>query len=163
MINHLKDLIKSFSQADVRFIICGGVAVVLHGVERMTLDLDLAVDMDRSNLQKFLGVMRDEKMVPRSPVDPNQLLDEAFVDRIVREKQAIVFTFVDLKNPYRQVDIFLTKENSYNELRNHTVPIWVDKMEVQLISKEKLIEMKKQVVPVREKDVLDIKALERKP
>lgn len=40
MQNHLKDILKELTERGVQFVICGGVALVLHGVERMTLDLD---------------------------------------------------------------------------------------------------------------------------
>jgi intracellular sulfur oxidation DsrE/DsrF family protein len=39
MNNHLKDILTALAKKGVRFVVCGGVAVALHGVERMTLDL----------------------------------------------------------------------------------------------------------------------------
>ena len=38
--NHLKEIITTLADNEVEFIICGGVALALHGVERMTMDID---------------------------------------------------------------------------------------------------------------------------
>jgi len=37
----LKGLIFALHDSDVEFIIGGGVVLVLHGIERITLDLDI--------------------------------------------------------------------------------------------------------------------------
>jgi len=36
-----KEFLTVLSRERVKFIVCGGVAAVLHGVERVTMDLDL--------------------------------------------------------------------------------------------------------------------------
>ncbi len=45
MQNHLNEILMVLSEKNVEFVVAGGVAVVLHEVERLTLDLDLAVKM----------------------------------------------------------------------------------------------------------------------
>jgi hypothetical protein len=40
MENYLKEMLVTFGDAGVEFVVGGGVACVLHGVERVTLDLD---------------------------------------------------------------------------------------------------------------------------
>lgn len=161
MTNHLKDLLSVLARENVNFIVCGGVAVVLHGVERMTLDLDISVDMDHDNVHRFLSVMKSEKMTPRAPIPAETLLDSERVKKIVSEKNAFVFTFLDLKNPYRQIDVFLTADYSYRTLRGHTMTLDVDGHSISILTKEKLLEMKRSIHPPRDKDLADIKALER--
>lgn len=36
----LGGLLAALAEAGVEFVVCGGVAVVLHGVERVTMDLE---------------------------------------------------------------------------------------------------------------------------
>ena len=43
MENYLKEMLVTLADADVEFVSEMGVACVLHGVERVTLDLDVAV------------------------------------------------------------------------------------------------------------------------
>ena len=40
------------------------MAAVLHGVERVTLDIDLALRMNEPNMEKFLRVMGDSVCAP---------------------------------------------------------------------------------------------------
>ena len=41
----------------MRFAIAGGLAVVLHGVPRMTFDLDIVVDLEVENLLRLVDVL----------------------------------------------------------------------------------------------------------
>jgi hypothetical protein len=99
--DHLSDIIRSLSNAHVRFIITGGVAMVLRGAERMTMDLDISVDRDQENLDRFLKLMNTLGMRPRAPIAPETLLDEDILKSFVEEKSALVFTFIHPDEPYR--------------------------------------------------------------
>ena len=50
----LIDLVK----ADVRFVVIGGVAGNIHGVARITFDLDVCYDPDLPNREKLAAVLR---------------------------------------------------------------------------------------------------------
>lgn len=50
MENYLKEMLVTLVDAGVEFVVGGGVVCVLHGVERVTLDLDVAVQMNAPNL-----------------------------------------------------------------------------------------------------------------
>ena len=83
---HLREIILSLTDADVDFVIAGGVACVLHGVERFTLDLDISVHMTPDNLERFIGVMGDVGLVPRVPVPPSSVIDPGVRQKIIEEK-----------------------------------------------------------------------------
>lgn len=158
--SHLHEIIGTLAGGGVDFIVCGGVALVLHGVERMTLDLDLSVGMDHDNLERFLHAMKKLGLVPRVPVPAESLLDVEKRREMVHEKNALVFSFFDPKNPYRQVDVFIADSFSYDALKNHVETVKIGKVNVRLLTKEKLLDMKRAINPPRDKDLFDIKALE---
>lgn len=157
----LKQILVRMAEADVRFVVAGGVAAVLHGVERLTLDLDVALQMTPSNLERFLTVMKDFNLTPRVPVAPEVLLDPSAVRRIVEEKHAVVFTFHDIDRPLHHVDIFLTENLSYDALAADSIVVPVEGREVQVVSLSKLIDLKEQIDPPRPKDEMDLKELRR--
>jgi hypothetical protein len=159
MTNHLQDILVALARAEVKFVIVGGVAVVLHGVERMTLDLDLVVEMSRENLEQLIKVLTEIDLVPRAPEKPQILLDVDAVRRMREEKHAIVFSFWDKNNMYRQVDIFITPTPSYHYLLEDSREIVMSNLKIQLASTEKLIQMKRELKPMRPKDISDIEAL----
>ncbi|MFW6254637.1 MAG: nucleotidyl transferase AbiEii/AbiGii toxin family protein [Chitinivibrionales bacterium] len=157
--NHLLEILAALNKADVKYVVCGGVAVVLHGVERMTLDLDLSVDMQRENMQRFLDVMKALHLHPRVPLPPEVLLDSEKVQAMIEEKNALVFTFVDSDNPYRQVDVFLTEEHSYDLLAEDAHQVSIGEDIINVVSRERLIAMKQKIKPLRLKDRFDLEHL----
>ena len=159
--NHVLEILRVLSERKVQFIVCGGVAVVLHGVERTTLDVDLSVAMNRENLQNFIGAMRALGLKPRAPVSPEILLDANQVRALIAEKHALAFTFLDPHRPYRQVDMLLTGEASYENLQDQATSMRIGELVVRVVSVAQLIGMKEKVRPKREKDASDIRALRR--
>ncbi|MBK7157680.1 MAG: hypothetical protein IPH77_03775 [Ignavibacteria bacterium] len=112
---NLFDLLKELSAADVKYVICGGVACVLHGVERATFDIDLSVSFEKSNLEKILLVARKFGLKPRIPEPVENLLDEIKRKEWYEKKNALVYTFVSDNSPL-QLDIFLQYPMSFEEL-----------------------------------------------
>ncbi len=136
---YLIELISSLADNAVAFIICGGMAAVYHGVERMTMDLDISLDMDPENVRRFLKTVHELRLVPRAPVQADSLLDPETLKGFVQEKNARVFTFWDPDSPYRQIDVFLTEDQAYSLLRDHTVTAKVDGRTVRVLSMKKLL------------------------
>jgi hypothetical protein len=54
MLNRLRDVFKSFQQHEVRYVVLGGIASVLHGVPRVTFDLDILIEATSENAQRLL-------------------------------------------------------------------------------------------------------------
>jgi hypothetical protein len=88
------DLFSAFSRYRIDYVLIGGLAISLHGIERATMDIDVTVAMRPDNLAALVGMARDLGMTPVLPValetltDPDQLLQwhrernlEAFVLR----------------------------------------------------------------------------------
>jgi hypothetical protein len=159
--NYYADILESLAKANVRFVLAGGVAVVLHGVERMTMDIDVAVDMSSDNLRRFLSVMKAQGMKPRVPVPPEFILDSQNVTRMVEEKNAIVFTFSDPDNPLKQVDMFLAPNHAYPALYENSVEMHLRDCVIRVVSMQKLLELKEGIEPRRSKDQHDIVELKK--
>lgn len=56
MSNYFQDFItvlESLRKHDVEYILIGGVAVILHGLERLTADLDLFIKLTPVNVEKL--------------------------------------------------------------------------------------------------------------
>ena len=111
------DIFSEFDREQVRYLVVGGVAVNLHGYVRLTVDLDVMVDLSEKNLLKILKIMERLDYTPRVPVNPSDLVSEEKRNAWIREKGAIVFTYVHLRKASRQLDFFLANpidfENAY--------------------------------------------------
>ncbi|AKJ65059.1 hypothetical protein [Kiritimatiella glycovorans] len=157
---HLRTIILALSDAEVDYVIGGGVACVLQGVERFTLDLDVAVRFTEGNMRRFIKVMEDLGLKPRVPLEPETLLDPETIRMIVEEKHAVVFSFLDPKEPARHLDLFLKEELSFEAFDEDADEVDVEGRRVRVASKSRLLSLKQRIDPPRDKDLLDIAALE---
>lgn len=155
------EILQALQSARVDFIVGGGVACVLHGVERVTMDVDVSVHMHPDNLTRFLSVMSALGLRPRVPITPAALLDPEVVRMMVEEKHALVFSFVDPDRPMRHVDIFLTAELSFESLVNDSEWIEIEGARIRIINRRRLLAIKRAILPPRTKDLLDIEFLSR--
>ena len=57
MLNRLKDAFASFQSHDVRYVVIGEIAAVLHGVPRATFDLDILIEATPANAQRLLDAL----------------------------------------------------------------------------------------------------------
>ena len=161
MSNHIKDILFALSDGGVEYIVGGGVAAVLHGVERVTLDIDISLHFTETNLGRFVGVMDWLGMKPRVPVPLQALGDPAMIRMMIEQKHAFVFSLIDPHDPLRYVDVFLTEDLAYPSLLKHAVVVDIDGRPIRIIGRKRLLEIKKSIHPPREKDRLDIAVLEQ--
>jgi len=159
--NHINEILFALADANIEFVVGGGLAGVLHGVERVTLDIDLALNMEPANVEKFLRVMEKLRLKPRAPVPARDLMSREAVQRMIAEKGALVFSFVDFDRPLRHVDIFLRGDLSFDELKASARTIVIEGRAIKIIGIEKLLEIKRSISPLRDKDLIDIKELEK--
>jgi len=59
VLNRLQSVFKSFQQHDVKYLVIGGIAAILHGVPRATLDLDILIEATPDNAQHLLDALLD--------------------------------------------------------------------------------------------------------
>jgi len=161
MDNYLKDMLVTLTDGGVEFVVGGGVACVLHGVERVTLDLDIAVEMSATNLDRLVNAVEKLKLEPRVPVSLADLGDPDFVRSMVIEKGALVFSLTDFANPLRHLDIFLSPALSFERLSKGASWIEIGGTKVKVASKELLVRIKKEIKPLRPKEALDVQELSR--
>ena len=57
MLNRLADVFRSFQQHEVRYVVVGGIAAILHGVPRATFDLDILIDPTPDNTARLLAAL----------------------------------------------------------------------------------------------------------
>ena len=85
MLNRLKDVFASLQRHDVRYVIIGGIAAVLHGVPRATFDLDLLIDPTADNAARLLAAFSEAGLGTADLTSPQDLLAHEitiFQDRV---------------------------------------------------------------------------------
>ena len=101
-------------------------------------------------------VLDHSKGVPVSLAD---LGDPDFVLSMVVEKGALVFSLTDVDRPLRHLDIFLSPALSFERLSEGAVWFDIGPAKIRVVSKELLMKLKREIKPLRPKDVLDLEEL----
>lgn len=151
------DLLAALDAAEVSYVVVGGVAVVLRGHARMTVDLDLALNLAADNVLTVLDVLRKAGLVPRLPVPADHFADEQVRRSWVEERNLVAFSLHDPTDALREVDLLATSPVPYDTLVAGSDVMDVDGVSVRVASVEHLITMKRSTG--RAQDLADIEAL----
>ena len=144
--------------ADVRYVVVGGVAVVLHGHARLTADLDLAVDLEPAAARRAMGALTDLGLRPRAHVRPEDFADPDVRSSWRREQGMLVFSMVDASDPLRAVDVFVDEPIPFEDLYERAIGVDLGGITVRVASIQDLITLKR--AAGRPQDDTDIAALE---
>ena len=156
------EVFAKFAEAEIRYLVVGGIAVNLHGYARMTSDLDLMVDLSTANLQSLVQAAQELGYVPRVPVKATDLASERERGRWKEEKGALVFTFVHPKTPFKQLDIFLENPVPFDEAWSRRTVFDLGHVPVMAASVDDLIAIKKQAGRPRDReDIAHLEAIKR--
>lgn len=150
-------VIKALNDHGVRYVIVGGFAAYLHGNRRITVDLDIVVDLDPSEARKAVDAVLSTGMQPRLPVDPYLFTDKETRDSWVRDKGMIVFSFIDSSAPGFLLDLFVREPKDFTSLYSKRKQVTADGLTIPVCGIDDLIEMK--LAAGRPQDLLDVEAL----
>jgi len=156
-INPISDVLVELARADVRFVVVGGVAAVMQGVERVTYDLDLVIELTRESCLKAIERLLAIGYRAKIPADPRGFADETVRESWIRDKGMMVFSFWDAGQHRPQVDIFVRYPLDFEILWTQATKVMLDDVEVRLASPAHLVKMKRSAG--RPKDLEDIRAL----
>jgi hypothetical protein len=150
-------VLASIEKAGVRYLVVGGVAVVLHGYLRTTLDLDLVVQLEPNNLERALTAFEDLGFQPRVPVALRSFLDPQTREIWRREKNMTVFSLWHPGHPGFALDLFVQEPFDFDVVYRRALRIPLEEVEATVVSREDLVAMKR--AAGRARDLEDIEAL----
>ncbi len=150
---------RALDVAGVRYVVVGGLAVLLHGHLRLTVDVDLAVDLSRDAAARAVAALAAIGLRPRAPVDPADFANAEVRSRWRAEKGMVVFSMCDPANPTRDVDLFTENPLDFDTLWRDAKRVTLGGVVVPVASIEHLCAMKR--AAGRPKDLDDVRALER--
>jgi hypothetical protein len=85
MLNRLKGVFECFERHEVKYVVIGGVAAVLHGVPRATFDLDVLIEASVENAQRLLTALSDAGLGTAALTTPGDVVAHeitVFQDRV---------------------------------------------------------------------------------
>ena len=125
---------------------------------RLTLDVDLVVDLDPEPAWEIVDALTELGFIPRAPVKARDFATATSRDAWVEEKGMQVFTMVDRANPRLVVDLFVRRPIDFDALWSRAETIALEGVLVRVAAIEDLIAMKR--AAGRAQDLDDIRHLE---
>jgi hypothetical protein len=153
-----EDVFRELDRRRVRYVVVGGVALVLHGVVRLTVDLDLMVHLERDNLTEFVNAMEQLGYRPRVPVPAMDFVDANHRTRWIAEKGMTVFSFFHPSEHGKVVDVFVDEPIPFLEIDAERTVIEAAAVRIPVVSIRHLKQLKARAG--RPQDLADIAALE---
>jgi len=152
-------VVQSLNEAQVRYLVVGGLAVVAHGHIRFTADLDLVLDLEIDNLRRALAVFRELGYRPRIPVPIEQYADPEMRSAWARDKNLQVFTLCSDEHPATEIDLFVEDPLGFDGAYERAVRMEVAPgVAAVIVSLDDLLTLKK--AAGRSQDLLDVDRLE---
>ena len=154
------ELFHALEREQVRYLLVGGVAVNLHGAERLTMDVDIMLALDSDNLQRFLSAIGPLGLRPANPlVTLEQFCDPAIVESWIRDKHMLAFQLRPTAGKEPSLDVLVKAAVPFDAAYARRVRMEAEGVTVSVAAPEDLITLKSGTG--REIDRSDIRALQR--
>lgn len=103
----IEAIVRALDRARVRYIVVGGSAVVAHGYGRLTIDLDLVMQLEPSNIEAALGALHPLGYRPRQPVTAKQFADPVLRQSWIETKNMRVLNLYSDSHRETTIDVFV--------------------------------------------------------
>jgi hypothetical protein len=153
------DLFGMLARHDVNYVVVGGLALNLHGVERATMDVDLVVALDAHNLGAAIDAFDALGLVPVAPVKLQEAREPETLRRWRREKNMVAFGLRPTRGVGPTVDCLIDPAVPFADLARNMVVKTIGETRVPVASIDHLIALKRDAG--RAIDLSDIDALNR--
>lgn len=159
-VRSVETIVRALNDAQVQYLIVGGLAVNAHGFVRLTRDVDIVLGLEPANAERGLNALLQAGWQLAIPEKPAAFADAATRERWRTEKNMIVLKLWSDQHRRTPIDIFVYEPFDF-------AAEWarVERLEIcpgvlaPVVSLAALLEMKR--VANRPQDLEDIKELNR--
>jgi len=141
------DLFRALQEEKVRYLVVGGVAVNLHGAERLTMDVDLMLALDAANLGRLVAVARSFPLEPVAPVSLEDVADAVKVAEWIRDRGMLAFALRSSEPATPTVGVLVKPDVPFDEAWARRVLRTVVGVEIPIASFEDIIRLKADANP----------------
>ena len=106
-VRSVEAIVQALNEAQVKYLIVGGLAVVAHGYERLTGDVDLVIGLEPDNITRGLRALIAIGYVMSIPETPERFADPALREHWRNTKQMIVLKLWSDLHRRTPIDVFV--------------------------------------------------------
>ena len=135
-------LFKVLNEYNVKYLICGGLAVNIYGIPRMTADIDILLDFNEENIKNFENALKLLLYKNAVPLSLNNFINKKEREKVIKEKNLIAYSYYNSNSGFMSLDVLLDVPVEFDELWNHKTVKESDDTHMNLVSVEDLIKLK---------------------
>ncbi len=152
-------IFRALNEAGVRYAVAGGTAVNLHGIPRMTYDIDLVLALEDKNLAAFVSLVEGWGFSPKIPVRISDLAVGEIRRGWIRDKNMKALNLVNERWAVSEIDVLVDPPVPIEEILARAKTFVLSGVRVPAVEIDDLIAMKRDTG--RAQDAADIRHLER--
>jgi len=137
-----KKLFSSLNKASIKYMVAGGIAVNLYGIERATADIDIVLKLEKGNLLKFINVAEKLGLRPKIPVKLEDFIDPDKRKSWRVDKGMLVFSLYDPRNLFFLIDIFTEIPFDFDAIYKQRKKVKFENIFIPVVPIKELIAMK---------------------
>ena len=141
MTNPFLTVVDALNSGGVEYAIVGGFAVVMHGSNRFTPDVDIIVNLEGTNPERAVDALLRSNLEPSGGVGPAEFSNAEARQRWVTEGKYFL-SFYDCQVPTFRVDLLNNPPVSFKDLAAGLAHISVSAIDVPLCGFDDLLRMK---------------------
>jgi predicted nucleotidyltransferase len=149
-------IFKALYEQKIRYLVCGGLAVNIYGIPRMTADIDILVDFDIENITNFERVMADLDFAPVIPVNLRTFVDEKTRYQAIIEKSLIAYSYYNTRINFLNLDVLMDTPISFQELWRNREERAIEDIKVFIVSLDHLIALKRYANRIQDNHDIDL-------
>lgn len=135
-------LFSKLAQHKVRYLICGGLAVNIYGIPRMTADIDILLDFTEENIEHFETAIKLLKYQSMIPLSIKTFVSKEERQKAIKEKNLIAYSYYNNFSNYLNLDVLIDVPLNFEEMWQSKETRQMESVEVNLVSVENLIALK---------------------
>lgn len=157
-----EDVFRALNKARVKYLVAGGIGVVLHGFPRFTADLDLIIHLEEKNIDKFFETVAKLGYRPRLPVTKEEFQDKHKRNEWIKTKNMTVFSFFHSSKPMKTIDVFIKEPIRFEVMAKDIAKIKVKDIIIPTLSIKHLIQLKEKAGRPEDRiDIANLKIIQR--
>lgn len=156
-----RDIIQKLNEEEVKYIICGGVAANIHGLPRMTYDIDFIVSFQDDDFRKFDTIIKSFGYNHRTPTDlVGDIINTDKRQRLILEKNLLAYSYTNNNLPSSLViDVLIDLPVNFNEIWERKDIKETGGLKINVLSLDDLILLKASAN--RKQDIKDLEVLKK--
>lgn len=136
-------LFQKLEQQNIRYLVCGGLAVNIYGIPRMTADIDILLDFTEENVSKFESAIKLLQYQSMIPLSLRTFVTKEERTKAIAEKNLIAYSYFNSMANYMNLDVLMDVPFHFDEMWKEREQRQIRDISVNIVSVDHLIGMKK--------------------